>query len=50
MMFSPRVLAQGGEGAHFMSEFDGEPKGRLYGSFVQTRRVVMLATGSPQLY
>jgi len=29
MMLSPRVLAQVGEGAYFMSELDGEPKGRL---------------------
>jgi hypothetical protein len=49
MMFSPRVLAYIGQGADFMSELDYEPKGRLYDSLVQTHRVVLLGTGSPQL-
>jgi hypothetical protein len=49
MIFSPRVLAHIGQGADFMSELDNEPKGRLYDSLVQTHRVVLLGTGSPQL-
>ena len=49
ILFSPSVLAHIPEGADFMSELGCEPKGRLYESLVQTQRVVLLGTGSPQL-
>jgi hypothetical protein len=48
IIFSPSVLAHIPEGADFMSELGCEPKGRLYEPLVQTQRVVLLGTGSPQ--
>ena len=48
IMFSPSVLAHISEGADFMSELGCEPKGRLSESLVQTQRVALLGTGSPQ--
>ena len=48
ILFSPSVLAHIPEGADFMTELDCEPKGRRYDSLVQTQRVVLLGTGSPE--
>jgi hypothetical protein len=50
MLFSPSALADIPEGADFMSDLGCEPRGRLYDALVATHRVVLLRTGSPQIY
>ncbi|HEY7553082.1 MAG TPA: hypothetical protein VH913_26615 [Hyphomicrobiaceae bacterium] len=50
MLFSPSALTDIPEGADFMSDLGSEPRGRLYDTLVATHRVVLLGTGSPQIY